>query len=71
MNSPARKKSFEEHKGDAEGHKEHEKVPEDYIPEGMSKNQWKKRLKQQRIEQGRPEWKCVTKMLSLCHLCHL
>ena len=29
------------------------------IPEGMSKNQWKKLLKLQRIEQGRAEWKYV------------
>ena len=27
------------------------------IPEGMSKNQWKKQLKKQKIEQGRAEWR--------------
>ena len=29
------------------------------MPEGMSKNQWKKLLKRQRIEKGRAEWKYV------------
>lgn len=38
---------------------QHEQVSRDHIPEGMSKNQWKKRLKQQRIEQGKAEWKYV------------
>lgn len=36
---------------------EAEKLEEKGVPDGMSKNQWKKLLKQQRIEQGRAEWK--------------
>ena len=33
--------------------------PRDVKPEGMSKNQWKKQLKKQRLAQGRAEWKYV------------
>lgn len=34
-----------------------EKFGERSIPEGMSKNQWKKVLKRQKMEQGRAEWR--------------
>ena len=30
---------------------------ESHVPEGMSKNQWKKILKKNRYEEGRPEWR--------------
>ena len=30
---------------------------ESHVPEGMSKNQWKKMLKKKRYEEGRPEWR--------------
>ena len=29
------------------------------VPEGMSKNQWKKMLKRKKYEEGRQEWKSV------------
>ena len=37
--------------------------PTDVKPEGMSKNQWKKQLKQQRLAQGRAEWKYVRRSI--------
>ena len=43
-----------------------EEGPGDSKPEGISKNQWKKKLKQHRREQGRAEWKYVKLYKLVC-----